>query len=212
MTEITGDALQKPESTEPACLTQVSEQVSPEGQQTAGASKITTLPDAAAGGARMSPHWRNLPTVLMAHRRQTAAAVLLICMAAVWVEEQPSAVSDSTTDPETEVTSVESLLRDFETVDSGALREPAEPADQAFGQFQMTVPSLPDRMTAESNGFSPSSSSTAVAVYPDEEAASNSSTGSFTIPNTTPQTTTASAQDFARRHSIRFTGRIQPIK
>lgn len=157
--------------------------------------------------------WRNLPSILLAHRRQTAAAIVLCCMAVLWSDDGPSTVPDSTAESATDMTSVESLLEDFETVDSGALREPAEPVEQSVDKFQITIPESPGDPALGSGGSAPSPSSTAVAVYPDESAASGTSTGgSFTIPNTTIPKHAGSTQDSATRSGVRFTGRIQPLK
>ena len=157
--------------------------------------------------------WRNLPSILMAHRRQTAAAIVFCCMAVLWSDDGPSTAPAPTAESATDMTSVESLLQDFETVDSQTLREPAEPVDSSAGTFPMSVPQSSGDPSVESRGFSPSPSSTTVAVYPDEVPASEFSTGgSFTIPNTTLPTSGGSTQESSPRSGVRFTGRIQPLK
>jgi len=156
---------------------------------------------------------RNPLPFLQAHRRQTAAAVILFCVAVIWAEEGTSIAPAPSAQTTADMTSVESLLSDFETVDSGAQREPAEPVNPLANGFQLAVPQSPADLSAGSEASPASQSSAALAVYPDEESGSGFSAGSpFYIPNSTQPTTVDSIQESGSRNGVRFTGRIQPLK
>ena len=157
--------------------------------------------------------WRNWPGILLAHRRQTAAAVVLICMASIWIGEGSKTTPAPSTTSVDELQDVEALLSDFDMVDSQSLREPAEPLNSPGGGFQFTIPTSDVDHSAESQGSSQLPSATSVARYPDDSNPSElTAEGSLTIPNTSRPSNFGSTHDPGRPTGVRFTGQIQPLK
>ena len=157
--------------------------------------------------------WKKLIRIPMAHRRQSVAVVVLVCMAVLWRQDSASTIPAPTNESETDMTNVESLLRGFNMGDATRLRAPAEPVNQSVGDFDFTIPRSRADLSAESRDASTSSGSAAVAVYPDRLSDSGGSVGgSFRIPNATLQTASGSTQDSENTNGVRFTGRIQPLK
>jgi hypothetical protein len=150
---------------------------------------------------------------LLAHRRRVAAAVVLICMVAIWSEESTSITPQASEEPTADITSVESLLADFATLDARSMRDPAEPVNPSAHAFQLTIPQASDASQPGSEADSSPHSSSAMADYSNEGARSGFSVdGPFHIPNSASRTTPGSTQDSGSSTGVRFTGRIQPLK
>jgi hypothetical protein len=152
-------------------------------------TEIAEPTDAASSRSLKVILLQNPLPLLQAYRRKVAAAVILLCMAVIWSEESASTTPHTFDEPTAEMTSVESLLADFATIDSQKMRDPAEPINPS------------------------SHSSPAIAGNSNEGApAAVTGSGHFLIPNSTPGTTPGFTQDAGGSTGVRFTGRIQPLK
>ena len=165
-----------------------------------GVSAATVTP-------RLSPEWLRSVALLsgstvgfiLEHRRQTAAAVVLLCMTWVWFERSSEATATTAAAPDPGLTDVESILSEFDAGSAEHLREPAEPIESvAYGSGLLTFPQegvqSPGNL-ADASNVPPSSAATA--VYPDQQAGTSSPAGSQQTPMTSG--------------TVRFTGQIQPL-
>ena len=137
---------------------------------------------------------------VLEHRRQTAAAVVLLCMTCFWFDGNSGPDSATAIVEDPGLRDVEAMLREFDAVSAQPLREPAEPIETSgYGSVPLTIPHGELEQHGSAVEFSKyATSSTADAVYPDDASANSSTTGS--------------QQTRITPGSVRFTGNIQPLK
>lgn len=137
---------------------------------------------------------------VLEHRRQTAAAVVLLCMTCLWFDRSSGPDSATAIVEDPGLPDVEAMLSEFDAVSALPLREPAEPIETSGdGSVPLTIPQDGIEQPGIAAEFSQYAASFAAdAVYPDDAAAKSSTVGSQQTP-TTPG-------------KVRFTGNIQPLK
>ena len=183
--------------------------VSPSADVTSEASSETT--DVTIQQPRAVDDSRSPLSFVLDHRRQTAAVVVLICIAAIWSDEgtsrtlftssngQPSQ-SDSS-----DVTDTDSMLSEFDAIQVQPLREPADPVEPSQPDpFPFSIP--PDEAEASVQSEPPAanvSQATNQAPSATSPAAGNDSG---------PQLSPFSPVSSSASHSVRFTGQIEPLK
>ncbi len=92
---------------------------------------------------------RNPIRFILDHRRQTAAVIILLCMAVFWFDDSTgsSAPVDSSTvaSDSSEYAEADMLLDDFDAVEVHPLREPADPVEVSnVDEFPLTFPAMSD--------------------------------------------------------------------
>ena len=137
---------------------------------------------------------------VLEHRRQTAAAVVLLCMTCLWFDRNSGSASATATVGDPGLPDVEAMLSEFDAVSARPLREPAEPIETSgYGSVPLTIPHDGIEQPGSEAEFSQyAASSVADAVYPEDAAAKSSTVGSQQTPTTAGK--------------VRFTGNIQPLK
>ena len=158
--------------------------------------------------ARVSRQWGFHPATqygiavrfVLEHRRQTAAAVVLLCMTCLWFDRNSGPDSATAIVEDPGLPDVEAMLSEFDAVSAQPLREPAEPIETSgYGSVPLTIPHGEIEQPGSAVEFSKyATSSAADAVYPDDASANSSTVGTQQTP--------------ATPGSVRFTGNIQPLK
>ena len=90
---------------------------------------------------------RNPLHFVMDHRRQTAAVIVLLCMAGLWFDDSSGDSTNKTSATDASdafaYAEAEMLLDDFDAVEVHPLREPADPVEVVnVNQFPLTFPAV----------------------------------------------------------------------
>ncbi len=154
--------------------------------------------NAARHNSRWATRFGSATRLILTHRRQSAAAVILVCMTGIALERDsgPDALAVAS-DPE--FADAEDLVSEFASLSSGTLREPAEPMEPSSYDGSLGTDSQGRFEQLDSiAGFPQSAASTAaVAEYPDQ--LTGSSSPMDMRPSLSPP------------GKVRFTGQIEPL-
>lgn len=205
MSDVPGDALHRL-SAEPGAVPATSEKpavmLAEPSECCAGEPSATEVPVQVPAQWGFHPAKRCSIAVrfVLQRRRQTAAAVVLLCMTGIWFDRNswPDPATANAEDPG--LPDVAAMLNEFDAVSAQPLREPAEPIETSgYGSVPLTIPHDGIEPSGSEAVFSPyAASSVANAVYPEDAAVKSSTVGSE------PALTTPG--------KVRFTGNIQPLK
>lgn len=173
----------------------------------AGSSGLSETP---TQDPRPADESRSPLTFLLDHRRQTAAVVVLICIAVIWSDDGTSQTALKSSDGQTQSqssaeTDSESLLSEFDAIHIRPLREPAVPVEpSAADPFPFSMPA--DEAEASIKVDSPAANvSHATNQIPPAQSPA-------TVRDSGPEQSPISPVSSSASHSVRFTGQIEPLK
>lgn len=142
------------------------------------------------------------------HRRQTAAVVVVICMAALWMDDQATRKNQVALDQSATASDQamdDSLLSDFDAVEVKTLREPAEPVD-SFGTNSPEL-TFPTAATDFSDGTQSMDS-----TFPQVSSANPNPASDSSLERNNPSTTNdVNPASNGSSPAVRFTGKIAPL-